>query len=92
MRKKSAENAKFLVEIFSPKNSKTCETRSILDLRVNSYWDPAEILERGVKNFNDLQDLRDTLNWNLNGDSAKYRFRWGQSGKSGAAGYAYVFD
>lgn len=92
MRKKSIENAKFLVEIFSPKNSKFCETRSILDLRVNSYWDPEQIRERGVKNFNDLQDLRDTLNWNLNGDSAKYQFRWGQSRKSGSAGYAYVFD
>lgn len=92
MRKKSAENAKFLVEIFSPKNSKTCETRSILDLRINSYWDPAEILERGVKNFNDLQDLRDTLNWNLNGDSEKYQLQWGQSGKYGTTGYAYIFD
>ncbi|WP_418425337.1 hypothetical protein [Blautia sp.] len=92
MRKKSVGNAKFLVEIFSPKNSKFCETRSILDLRVNSYWDPAEILERGVKNFNDLQDLKTTLNWNLNGDSAKYQFQWGQSGKYGTTGYAYVFD
>ncbi len=40
MKKKSIGNAKFLVEIFSPKNSKTCETRSILDLRINSYWEP----------------------------------------------------
>lgn len=92
MRKKSAENAKFLVEIFSPKSSKFCETRSILDLRINSYWDPEQILERGVKNFNNLQDLKATLNWNLNGDSAKYKFQWGQSGKSGTTGYAYVFD
>ena len=92
MRKKSAENAKFLVEIFSPKSSKFCETRSILDLRINSYWDPEEILERGVRSFNDLQDLKDTLNWNLNGDPEKYRFQWGQSGKYGATGYAYIFD
>lgn len=92
MRKKSAENAKFLVEIFSPKNSKTCETRSVLDLRINSYWEPEQVRERGVKSFNDLQDLKDTLNWNLNGDSAKYRFQWGQSGKCGTTGYAYVFD
>ena len=92
MRKKSAENAKFLVEIFSPKSSKTCETRSVLDLRINSYWDPEEILERGVKSFNDLQDLRDTLNWNLDGDSTKYQFKWGQSGKYGTIGYAYIFD
>ena len=92
MRKKSAENAKFLVEIISPKNSKTCETRSVLDLRVNSYWDPEQILERGIKNFNDLQDLQATLNRNLDGDSAKYQFRWGQSGKYGTIGYAYIFD
>lgn len=92
MRKKSVENAKFLVEIFSPKNSKTCETRSILDLRIDAYWPPEQIRERGVKDFNDLQDLRDTLNWNLNGDSTKYQFRWGQSGKYGTTGYAYVFD
>jgi hypothetical protein len=53
---------------------------------------PEQIRERGVKNFNDLQDLRATLNWNLNGDSAKYQFRWGQSGRNGTTGYAYVFD
>ena len=92
MKKKSIGNAKFLVEIFSPKNSETCETRSILDLRINSYWGPEQIRERGVKNFNDLQDLRDTLNWNLNGDSGKFRFQWGQSGHSGSTGYAYIFD
>lgn len=92
MRRKSVGNAKFLVEVFSPKNSETCETRSILDLRINSYWDPEQIRERGVKNFNDLQDLRDTLNWNLNGDSGKFRFQWGQSGRSGSTGYAYIFD
>lgn len=92
MRKKSAKNAKFLVEIFSPKNSKTCETRSILDLRINSYWEPEEILERGVKDFNDLQDLKATLNWNLDGDSSKYQFCWGQSGRNGTIGYAYIFD
>ena len=92
MRKKSVENAKFFVEVFSPKGSKFCETRSILDLRINSYWDPEQIRERGVKKFNDLQDLKDTLNWNLNGDSARYQFQWGQSGKSGSTGYAYIFD
>ena len=92
MRKKSVGNAKFLVEIFSPKSSNFCETRSVLDLRINSYWDPEQILERGVKNFNDLQDLKATLNWNLNGDPEKYQFQWGQSGRNGTTGYAYVFD
>jgi len=77
MRKKSIGNAKFLVEVFSPKNSETCETCSVLDLRTDVHWNPEQIRERGVKNFNNLQDLRDTLNWNLNGDSAKYQFRWG---------------
>ena len=92
MRKKSVGNAKFLVEIFSPKNSKFCETRSILDLRADVHWSPEQILERGVKSFNDLPDLKDTLNWNLNGDSAKYQFQWGQSGKYGTTGYADIFD
>ena len=54
--------------------------------------DPEQIRERGVKNFNDLQDLKDTMNWNLNGDSGKFRFQWGQSGRSGSTGYAYIFD
>lgn len=43
-------------------------------------------------NFNDLQDLKAALNWNLNGDSGKFRFQWDQSGRSGGTGYAYVFD
>lgn len=45
MRKKSAENAKFLVEIFSPKGSEFCETRSILDLRTDIHWTP-DYIER----------------------------------------------
>ena len=92
MKKKSIVNAKFLVEIFSPKNYKKCKTRSVLDLRTNVHWTPEQIRERGVRSLNDLQDLKATLNWNLNGDPTKYQFMWGQSGKYGTIGYAYIFD
>ena len=48
------------------------------------------IESRGVGSFNDVNDMKDTLNWNLNGDSSKFQFQWGQSDKQTQLGYAYV--
>ena len=39
-----------------------------------------------------MDDVKETLNWNLNGDDSKYQFKWGQSGKGISEGYAYIFD
>ena len=36
--------------------------------------------------------VKETLNWNLNGDSSKYQFKWGRSGKETTQGKVYIFE
>ena len=92
MRTKTINNAKLMVIVKSNKGENTIETVSIYNNRENRNLTEEEMTERNVKSFLDLQDLKETLNWNLNGDSSKYQFKWGQSGKYDSEGRAYVFD
>ena len=39
-----------------------------------------------------MEDMKETLNWNLNGDGSKYQFKWGQGTKDCTEGVAYIFD
>lgn len=80
-----------IVNIESNKHTKQIKTVSVFDNRTQSYWTDEQIQERGITRFLNLDDLKETLNWNLNGDSKKYQFKWGQSGKYTSEGYAYVF-
>ncbi|MFG6378288.1 MAG: hypothetical protein K1W19_08245 [Lachnospiraceae bacterium] len=89
--KKSLISAKLIVNIESNKHTKQIKTVSVFDNRTQSYWTDEQIQERGITRFLNLDDLKETLNWNLNGDSKKYQFKWGQSGKYTSEGCAYVF-
>ena len=90
MRTKTISNAKLVVNVESNKQDKSIKTSSIFDNRTNKYWTEEQIQERGVFNFQDSDDLKETLKWNLNGDSSKYQFKWGQSAKNKSEGRAYV--
>lgn len=92
MRTKTLNNAKLVIKIES--NRQTCEIRtvSVFDNRIQAYWSKEQIRERGIAHFLHTDDMKETLNWNLNGDSKKYQFRWGQSAKEFSEGVAYVFD
>lgn len=92
MRRKSISNAKLIVTVKSNKGENKIETVSIFDNRTNMNWTNEQIAERGVELFLNLEDLKETLNWNLNGDSSKYQFKWGQSSKCGSEGRACIFD
>jgi uncharacterized iron-regulated protein len=92
MRTKTIKNAKLIVRVESDRNSQMIKTVSMFDNRNQEYLTDEYIEERNVKNFLDLNDLKETLNWNLNGDGSKYQFKWGQSGKSFSEGVAYVFQ
>lgn len=92
MRRKSLSNAKFSINIESNKHTKEIKTTSVFDNRTQKYWTEEQIQERGISRFLNLADLKETLNWNLNGDDSKYIFQWGQSGKVISEGRAYVFD
>ena len=89
---KRLSNAKFIVRVESDKNTKQIKTVSVLNNRTNEYKDEKFIQDRGITWFLNLDDLKETLNWNLNGDSSKYVFKWGQSSKTKSDGIVYIFD
>ena len=92
MRTKTLHNAKLIITVESDKKTKAIKTISIFDNRIKEYWTKEQILERNVDYFQNISDLKETTNWNLNGDSSKYQFKWGQSGKNDSEGRAYIYS
>jgi hypothetical protein len=92
MRTKTLNNAKLVVTVESIKGQQTINTMSVFDNRTNEFWNNERIKERGITSFLNIDDLKETLNWNLNGDSSKYQFKWGQTGKNSSDGIAYIFQ
>lgn len=92
MRRKILHKVKLVVRVESDRIAGKIRTISIFDNRTQKYWSEDQIRERGCEWFLDLDDLKETLNWNLNGDSSKYQFTWGQSTKEKSEGVAYIFD
>lgn len=92
MRSKTLHNSKLVVTVESNKQTKEIKTVSVFDNRTQEHLTEEYIQERGIENFLDLNDLKETLNWNLNGDSSKYQFEWGQTAKQKSEGRAYIFD
>lgn len=91
MRTKSLKNAKLAVKVSSNKQTKKIATILVFDNRTKQFWTDEQIQERGISNFLNVDDMKETLNWNLNGDSSKYQFKWGQSSKESTEGTAYIF-
>lgn len=90
---KNTKDLKFIVTVESSKNSSFIKTIGIKDTRTNKELKDDYINKRGITNFSDLKDLKETLNWNLNGCSMKYTFRWCGTTKNGnSIGTAYVFN
>lgn len=83
---------KLVVKIISNRISNKIVTKFVFDNRTQTFWSKDQIQERGICEFINLDDIKESLNWNLNGDSSKYQFKWGQSGKGISEGYAYIFD
>lgn len=92
MRKKLINNAKLVVTVESNKRTRRIKTKSVFDNRTQKHWSYEQIHERGIEFFLNLEDMKETLNWNLNGDGSKYQFKWGQSGKNTSEGRAYIFQ
>lgn len=92
MRRKTISDAKLVIRVESNKETRKIRTVSVFDNRTKEYWTEQRIKERGITQFLNMDDLKETLNWNLYGDSRKYKFQWGQSGKECSDGVAYVFE
>lgn len=84
--------AKLIVTVTSNRGTDRIQTAAVHDTRTDRDWTPEQIKARGITDFLNLADLRESLNWNLNGDARKYRFSWGPTGRTGSTGAAYVFD
>lgn len=50
-------------------------TLSVWDERTQAYWESGQISERGVECFLDKEDCLQSLNWNLNGNTMKSRYK-----------------
>ena len=92
MRKSAIANAKLVVTVRSEKSDSAIQTVSVFDNRTHRYWSEEEIHERGIERFLDVQDMKETLNWNLNGDEKKYQFMWGKTAGGISEGRAYISD
>lgn len=91
MRTKMLKDAKYIIQVESDKATKHIHTLSVYDTKNEVYKDTEFIQERGITWFLNVDDLKETLNWNLNGDGSKYQFKWGQSSKTKSEGLAYIF-
>ena len=47
----------------------------VWDERTQTYWESGQIAERGVECFLDKEDCLHSLNWNLNGNTRKSKYR-----------------
>lgn len=92
MRKSYINQAKLVVTVESNKQTGRINTISVFDNRTQEFWTKEHIKERGIVWFANIGDMKETLNWNLYGDSSKYQFIWGQSGKLKSTGIAYIVE
>lgn len=92
MRTKVLHKAKLVIKVDSDRIKGIITTVFVFDNRTQGYWSKDKIQERGIEYFLNIQDMKETLNWNLNGDESKYQFKWGQSGSKHSEGIAYIFD
>ena len=93
MRKNSKKQAKRIVTVESDKATREIVLISIVKCETNEdYTDKFKENCPGLVSFNDLDDMKESLNWCLNGDSKKYEFRWIFNGKTKSIGEARIYD
>ncbi|MDM0612462.1 hypothetical protein QTH09_15715 [Clostridium perfringens] len=92
MRRKVLSNAKLIIKVLGNKDTKKIKTISVYDNRIQEFLNEKYIKERNIEWFLNLNDLKETLNWNLNGVEAKFQFKWGERDNNYVEGVAYVFD
>lgn len=92
MRKSYINQAKLVVTVESDKQTGRINTISVFDNRTQEFWTKEHIKERGIVWFMNTDDMKETLNWNLYGDSSKYQFKWMQSNKLKSTGIAYIVE
>lgn len=87
-------NAKYIVTLESNKITRHFKILQITDNKTGEditekrlEWAPALKGDLG-----EARDVAESLNWCLNGDSSKYKLKYGQGNKETQIAYAYIFD
>lgn len=88
MRTKTLSKAKLVIRVQSDPGTKNIETVNVFDNRTNTNWSNSQIEERGITWFIDFDNMKESLNWYLNGDETKFQFKWVNQ----TEGIAFVFD
>ena len=100
---KTSYNCKLIVKIFSDREH-NISVVGIDDLRTHKPWTDDQIKERGLFGVitsatkkrkpedRTLIELKETLNWNLGGDTSKYMFLWEMAGNKGTYGRTYIYE
>ena len=83
---------KLIFKVSSNKKTSRIITLSVFDTRIQEYWTTEHIINRGVSNFTDMDDMKATINWCVNGDSTEYYVKKGPSSGISTSWYVYVFD
>lgn len=93
MRKNSKKQPKRIVTVESNKATREIVLVSIVKCETNEdYTDEFKEKCPGLVSFSNLDDMKESLNWCLNGDSKKYEFRWIFNGKTKSIGEARIYD
>ena len=108
MKKAMIENAKYAITLATDKTAdgRPVSVVAVYDNKAGRPWSDDEMMNRGLCGCigmdildksgrvccDGLDMVKETLCWNLNGDSSKFGIKWQGSGKNIACGTAYVFD
>ena len=91
MKRENLDKAKIIITVESVKGENIIRALTLYDNRIQKYRNNY-LSERNAEYFLDMEDMKQTLNWNFNGDDSKYYFKWGQTVNGYSTGVAYIFD
>lgn len=87
------QEAKWIFEAMSKKGEKKLVLIDAYCTRTKQHKPIEEIQQTGYWSFQDLDDMKETLNWCFNGDPKKYCFKWtGQDSNGNSFATAEVYD
>lgn len=91
-KKKIIDDAKWIFDIRSKKNTEEIEVINAYNPATGKTIDYNKIIQTGWFMAQNEHDLKETLNWCFNGDPEKCLLLWGISSNNYATGTAYICD
>lgn len=88
---KIKDGYKLRLDLISSRETGRIRTTRIHDMRTGKDWTAEHAAERGVLHFASLSDMVESINWNVNGDSRRFRYTFGPRTNDGTPITAYVY-